>query len=215
MPRYRVRMPLIDYWKLEGQRLVPHLQPGEHVLAYTATGVPPTGEAQRWDAADDREPTPSAGDRLADVVNRALTGALISPRHADKLFSAPAAGNASSVAIRLLDEIRGDYRTSGLDLMLAVTDVRVLFLVPDGDRMDSPLRLVADLPRAVVASAEVRSKPWKLSFGRLRLVFRDGSWIELTGGPTMGRARAVDARDAILAGSASVTGEPGVPPIVG
>ena len=67
----------------------------------------------------------------------------------------------------------------------------------------------------MIASADVRSKPWRLSFGRLRLVFRDGSWIEFTGGPTMGRARAIDARDAILAGTSSITGEPGAPPSVG
>src|SRR6188508_3291898 len=98
-------MPLIDYWKLEGQRLVPFLQPGERVLAYTATGVPPTGEAERLDAPVDPEPSQPA-DRLADVVERALAGGLISPRHADKLFSAPAVGLSDSVAIRLLDQVR-------------------------------------------------------------------------------------------------------------
>ena len=107
-------MPLIDYWKLEGQRLVPLLRPGERVLAYTATGIPPTGEAQRLDEPGGPAPFRSAQDRLTDVVERALAGALIHPRHADKLFSAPAAGRSSSVAIRLLDEIRGEYRTSGL-----------------------------------------------------------------------------------------------------
>lgn len=208
-------MPLIDYWKLEGQRLLPFLRPDERVLAFTATGVPPTGEAQHLDESNDEPPGRSTPDRLADVVDRALTGALIDPRHADKLFSAPAAGRSSSVAIRLLDEIRGPDRTSGLALMLAVTDARVLLLVPDGDRMDSPLRLVADLPREVVTSAEVRTKLWKLSFGRLRLVFRDGSWIELTGGATMGRSRAMGVRDAIIAGTSSVTGAPGRPPSVG
>jgi hypothetical protein len=208
-------MPLIDYWKLEGQRLVPFIQPGERVLAYTATGIPPTGEPQRLDEPGDPEPPGSANDRLADVVERALTGSLIPPRYADKMFSAPAGGLSSSVALRLLDELRGDYRTSGLQLMLAVTSARVLLLVPDGERMDSPLRLVADLPRAVVATAQVHAKPWKLSFGRLRLVFRDGSWMELTGGPTMGRTRANQARDAIVSGKASVDGEPGTPPDVG
>ena len=208
-------MPLIDYWKLEGQRLVPFINPDERVLAYTATGIPPTGEPQRLDEPDDPGPRPSADDRLADVVERALTGSLIPPRYADKMFSAPAGGLSSSVALRLLEEIRGDYRTSGLQLMLAVTSARVLLLVPDGNRMDSPLRLVADLPREVVAAAEVHAKPWKLSFGRLRLVFRDGSWLELTGGPSMGRTRANQVRDAIMAGTASVDGEPGVPPNVG
>ena len=201
-------MPLVDYWKLEGAKLLPVLHPAERVLAYTATGVSPTREAELVEEPGPPAAAPTARERLDDVVDRALTGSLIHPKHADKAFAAPAFGRPSSLAVRLLAEIRSE-KNAARELRLTVTDRRVLLLAVDGDQLDSPLRMVADLPRDVVSGAEVRSNLLRLSFGRLHLAFRDGSWIEFTAAPAMGRARAQQVVAAIQSGASAVEGDPG------
>lgn len=201
-------MALIDYWKLEGAKLLPVLHPAERVLAYTATGVSPTREAELVEEPGPPAPAPSASERFDEIVDRALTGSLIHPKHADKAFAAPAFGRTSSVAVRLLAEIRSP-ENAARELRLAVTDRRVLLLAVDGDQLESPLRMVADLPRDVVSGAEVRSNLLRLSFGRLHLAFRDGSWIEFTAAPAMGRARAQQVVAALQNGTSSIDGEPG------
>lgn len=201
-------MPLVEFWKLEGRKLLPLLRPGERVLALTATGVSPTREAELVDEPGPPPPAPTARERLEDVVDRALTGSLIHPKHADKAFAAPAYGRASSLAVRLLAEIRAP-ENAVRELRLAVTDARVLLLAVDGDGLDAPLRVVADLPRTVISAADVRSNLLRLSFARLHVDFRDGSWIEFTAAPAMGRAKARQAADAITTGASSVEGEPG------
>ncbi|MBA2553784.1 MAG: hypothetical protein H0V10_08840 [Geodermatophilaceae bacterium] len=207
-------MPLIDYWKQGGQKVLPFLAADEHVLAYTATGISPAGEA-----AVPPEPRPetadrSGWDRVGSVVDHALSGSLIDPRHASKFFSVPAAGNRTSTGVRILEELRR-WDISIQEHMLAVTPLRLLVLATTGSRLDSPLQLVADVPRAMIADAQVRTKMLRLSFGRLRIGFQDGSWIEFTGWPAMGRTRAKQTRDAIMTGRSSVHGPPGMPPSVG
>lgn len=201
-------MPLIDYWKLEGRKLKDVLEPGEQVLAFTATGVSPSREAEIIDEPGPPPPEPTLHERLSETVDRALTGSLIHPKHADKFFAAPAVGRRASVAVRLLAEVRAPDNAAR-ELRIAVTTARVLVLALDGDRLDSPLRLVASFPRPVISSADVRSNVVRLSFARLHVAFRDGSWIEFTGAPAMGRTRARQVADAITTGASSILGEPG------
>ncbi|MEO3924697.1 hypothetical protein ABGB07_12680 [Micromonosporaceae bacterium B7E4] len=198
-----------DYRHLYADAVATKLEPGEAILALT--------EAKRpHGLAPDpppRPPDPAPGDGTAvagmGLANVALSGV--------EAIDNIGGGGPTDWLIRLffgraargrLDSVAADYvRAVPTDakLLAVVTDRRlVVFRIgrstevrPFGERrkpvVAAKLKPLWSVRRAEVTGARRR---WhRLHGARLRVTFRDGSWLELTGPLCMGRQRAGELRD--------------------
>jgi len=207
------RMVLLNAWRLEGRRLVSLIAPGEIVLAFTPTALERTQfeslttlEAK---AAGDEDGKSSPFWKAAGVL-AAITDAVpsIGDKLADKFENEPVQGDQTSTARTIGRQV--DAAPSGNQRYLAVTDRRFLVLHGEPDP-SKPLTVIAEVPRAAVRTAEVKSNVLSGSLGRLRVTFTDDSWLEFADALNMGRHRANEVRDALIEGRAAVEGEPGPP----
>lgn len=187
------------------------LEPGESVLALSEVkrphGLAPTPPPRP------PRPRPDDGARLAGmtVANAALSGV----EFVDNIGG----GGPTDWLVRLLfgraargrlDSVAADYLRAvptGLRLLAVVTDRRLLVarigrsnaVWPFGgdSRPLVPAKLTPlwSVSRAEVAGARRRWHRWHGA--RLRVEFRDGSWLEFTGPVRLGRRRADELRDAL------------------
>ncbi|MET0324721.1 MAG: hypothetical protein ABW219_05805 [Ilumatobacteraceae bacterium] len=202
----------LDPWRTQGRQLLAALQPGERVLAFTATDVAST-EPTIIDAPLPPPVVPGKPSRwwLLGGIVALLDWSPSLPfedRLLDRLSHVSASGRIGSQGIRLYEELHAV--TWDATPYLVVTDRRLVLLDAPGS-LDSPFRLVAEVDRRAIVDAEVRHTLLPPSPGRLRVHFGDGSWIELADGFQMGRRRARQVREALLRETVSVHGEPGPP----
>ncbi|MFC6017604.1 hypothetical protein ACFP2T_15480 [Plantactinospora solaniradicis] len=200
-----------DYRHLYGDAVAHRLEPGEAMLACS--------EAKRpHGLAPDpppRPPEPAPGDG-AKVAGMGLAGAALSGvEFVDNiggggptdwlirlLFGRAARGRLDSVAAGYVREVPTDAK-----LLVVVTDRRLMVLRigrsneirPFGERrrpvVAAKLKPLWSVDRAEITGARRR---WhRLHGARLRVMFRDASWLELTGPLCLGRRRAGELRDAL------------------
>lgn len=130
--------------------------------------------------------------RVAGYLDDALWGGVGNPDSVLRLVLGTAAkGSWDSTAAQLFHALGGENSP----LYLGVTDERLL-IFDDDLRLNStePMRLRQELPLSEIASASVDW--WFLSFGRLRVLFRDESWIHFAASG-MRRRRAQLLRTAL------------------
>ena len=206
-------MVLLNAWRLEGRRLVSVIAPGEIVLAFTPTALERTQfeslTALESKVAGDEKGKSSPFWKAAGVL-AAITDYVpsVGDKVADKFDNEPVQGADTSVARSIGRQV--DAAPAGNQRYLAVTDRRFLVLHGDPD-LTKPLTVIAEVERAAVRTAEVRSNLLSGSLGRLRVTFTDDSWLEFADALNMGRHRANEIRDALVESRASVEGEPGPP----
>ena len=206
-------MVLLNAWRHEGRRLVSVIAPGEIVLAFTPTALERTQfealtaleKKVAGDGDEKSSPFWKAAGVLAAIADYAPS---VGDKVADKFDNEPVQGDETSVARSIGRQV--DAAPAGNQRYLAVTDRRLLILYGEPDLQKS-LTVVAEVERAAVRTAEVRSNVLSGSLGRLRVTFTDDSWLEFADALNMGRHRANEVRDALVDGRASVDGEPGPP----
>ena len=189
------------------------IAPGETVLAFTPTALERTEfEAltkleSKATGDEDGKSSPfwKAAGVLAAITEWAPS---VGDKVTDKFENEPVQGEDDSMARTIGREV--DAAPSGNQRYLAVTDRRLLVLHGEAD-LKKPFTLIADVERAAVRTAEVRSNVLSGSLGRLRITFTDDSWLEFADVVNMGRHRANEIRDALVEGRAAVEGEPGPP----
>ncbi|MFY1690579.1 hypothetical protein [Plantactinospora sp. WMMB782] len=187
------------------------LEPGETIVALTEAKRP------RGLAPDPppRPPAPAPGDGPA-VAGMGLANVALSGIEAIDniggggptdwlvrlLFGRAARGRIDSVAADYVRAVPADAK-----LLVVVTERRIVvfrvgrttgvrpFGKPAKPVVAAKLKPLWSVSRAEVSSA---SRRWhRLHGARLRVGFRDGSWLELTGPLRMGRQRAGELRDAL------------------
>ncbi|MBF9132307.1 hypothetical protein I0C86_25655 [Plantactinospora sp. S1510] len=200
-----------DHHHLYGDAVAHRLEPGEAMLACS--------EAKRpHGLAPDpppRPPEPAPGDG-AKVAGMGLAGAALSGiEFIDNLggggptdwlirlfFGRAARGRLDSVAAGYVRAVPTDDK-----LLVVVTDRRLMVLrvgrsnevrpfgEPRKPVVAAKLKPLWSVHRAEITGARQR---WhRLHGARLRVMFRDGSWLEVTGPLCMGRRRAGELRDAL------------------
>lgn len=200
-----------DYHHLYGDAVAHRLEPGEAMLACSEVKRP-------HGLAPDpppRPPEPALGDG-AKAAGMGLAGAALSGiEFIDNiggggptdwlirlLFGRAAHGRLDSVAAGYVRAVPTDDK-----LLVVVTDRRLMVLrvgryneirpfgEPRKPVVAAKLKPLWSVERAEITGARRR---WhRLHGARLRVMFRDGSWLELTGPLCMGRRRADELRDAL------------------
>lgn len=182
-------MPIFDHWADYRARVEPTLEQGERMLAFSATHLSHGVATFRAPPGPDQR---SAGQRVGEAVKDAVSGGLVPGEWGTwALFGRAGSGLPDSVGARAHQAVE-----KASALYLGVTDRRLLIFDDEGlPRDERPLPLLHQIPRSDIAAAEVR---WaRLSFGRLRVRFRDGSWLEFVSLLAMGRRRASRLRAAL------------------
>lgn len=181
-------MPIVDHWANNRKRVEPHLEPGEQMLAFSAAGL-------SHGVVPTRPGPPPAGGKVAGVVEDVATGGVGDERKFDRIvFGVAVAGTPDSIAA---DAYR-QASARGSSVFLGVTDRRMIILADDDSDPSTPepLPLAWQIHRRDVTGADVHTR--FLSFGRLRVTFRDSSSIVFVSLLLMGPTRAKRLRDALL-----------------
>ncbi|MEE6257531.1 hypothetical protein [Plantactinospora sonchi] len=191
--------------------VAPRLEPGERILALSEVKRP-HGLAP---APPPPAPRPQSGDGARVAAMTVAGAALSGVEFVDNiggggptdwlvrlLFGRAARGRLDSVAADYLRAVPTDTK-----LLAVVTDRRLLVarigrsnaMWPFGGDgrplVPAKLKPLWSVSRAEVTGARRR---WhRLHGARLRVTFRDGSWLEFTGPLRLGRRRAAELRDAL------------------
>ncbi|WP_158624167.1 hypothetical protein [Micromonospora sp. HM5-17] len=193
--------------------VAPRLEPGERILALSEV-TRPRGVAP---APPPPPPRPESGDG-ARVAAMTVAGAALG---GVEFLDSIGGGGPTDWLVRLLfgraargrlDSVAADFLRAvptGVPLLAVVTDRRLMVLRigrpkaawpfggADRPLAAAKLKPLWSVPRTEVAGARRR---WhRLHGGRLRVSFRDGSWLEFTGPFRLGWRRAGELRDALTA----------------
>jgi hypothetical protein len=201
-----LRMPLVDYVKHFGPAVAKVLEPGERLVDLGLYHEPFVGDDSRLERTkEERSPRmrryveaygslPARSERFFQGFDLFRGGLLVNPDRVNGLLGGVSGlGDPESAAGRWWRAARNDERRWD-SVEYGVTDRRLLLLTSRSrGRGDTEYRILCEVPRSAVASADRRGK---LLFqrGRVEVRFADGSMIAWTAGMlSTARARTLVA----------------------